>query len=175
MGKSWLKKSCFFCLFFFCQSNPFGCWCLHLGESTTSCFVVWVNLLVHSAAFFMQAWGLGFVLMRMSLGPPGAPGAHPVCALPLCLLPQGKRQRRWIILWLSLSQGGGDQRSMRKVCDAWNTTFHVILWYNSLVLRAVSLYEGLLFFLTAAAYPGGAFDHPPVLIFFFFFFLARGQ
>lgn len=23
--------------------------------------------------------------MRMSLGPPGAPGAHPVCALPACL------------------------------------------------------------------------------------------
>lgn len=29
--------------------------------------------------------------MRMSLGPPGAPGAHPVCALPACL-PSAARQ-----------------------------------------------------------------------------------
>lgn len=29
--------------------------------------------------------------MRMSLGPPGAAGAHPVCALPACL-PSATRQ-----------------------------------------------------------------------------------
>lgn len=55
--------------------------------------VFWANQVVHSAALSYAS--LRSRLMRMSLGPPGAPGAHPVCALPACLpvcLPSATRQ-----------------------------------------------------------------------------------